>query len=1348
MFSVTSNDLRVCKTLLFIAVCLGVSGRLVSGAHDQSIIGWGIQRFGADMNEVHTAISCGADHCLALKTDGSIATWGDNEYRQAIVPEPNTGFIAVAGGFDHSYALKQDGSIVAWGCNGANALGQCTVPPPNSGFTAIAKSPGDFSLGLRSDGSIAAWGLNDLGQINVPAPNSDFVAIGAGTWHGLGVKTNGSIVAWGNNGDGQLNVPPLNTNFIAVDGGAWHSIGLKSTGAIVAWGANNYGQTSVPAPNSGFVAIASGGFHNLGLKADGSIIAWGLNDFGQTSVPLPNSGFIAISAGQNHSVGLKADGTLVVWGLNFLSQSNVPAPNADFTAVAGGMGGQFFLGLRADGSIAAWGYNGEGQTTVPAPNTSYTAIGAGEFHAIALKTNGTIRAWGGLNNLGQLDIPAPNADFTAIAAGFNHNLGLKSDGSIVAWGNNANGQIDVPEPNSDFTAVAAGGFHSLGLKSDGSIAGWGSNNWGAISVPFPNSDFVAISAGYRFSLGLKTDGSIVGWGRNLEGQLDVPFPNSDFAAVAAGADHSLGLKSDGSIVAWGYNFWGQTDVPAPNSGFVAIAGDSRLGLAIRTEPPDCDDNGIPDDCEFACGSPGGPCDLPGCGAGGDCNSNTIPDACDLADCAGDPACDDCNLNGVPDSCDIASVFSLDVNPVDGVPDECAKFISTCTSPDRDKWSCPENWAVLPPGTYPDDVASAAGVYVQLVAPADAFLDVDATIPGALIKKEAKLRVTQVGAGNLTFTPSAAASASTVAGPLTPPPKLKLGVAGTLQLANDRAVTLSANALGVAPGGVILKQPGAGATSATITAAHIVVEGATCESLVSGGEITFEDTMSLTSTGKLIVDGSLSVCPRTCSSALQLLGPLTPPPKLRIGGGAIGNVGGTLSMIGAADVIVDTAEPLLLGGDFDNQSLVPSLFDWTGGKLTLDGTSPQLFEVAGINLGSSEDGYFTDTDALFDECPHTNYSMGTLEIAAGANVTFVNTMVNTAAVGCAEALYVRDLIFQIGSTVAIDNCKVYYDTLTDNGIVPTLIGCGALLATAPPPEIIWDGDSVSSDRTTRSLRFRIQAPAVASGSPGQNAIKVTMIDLQNPVPANLPQFPPPDFSAYEAGGTCTDPAGCARWVGRPGTFYESQGPPLTGPYRAARLQCTPFYWDWIAETATDPIVVVGAEIVPSSEYSVQTYASTCKGVEGSCSNVSTAVTMYTRRSGDVDSEYNPPSATNQPNAIDVAQLVNKFKNAAGSPNHFRAQLQPNLPELNASINALDIVAVVDSVKGFAYAFSGPCPCPSTVTCGGSCTGCPGMCVKTCIGGDNDGEPCINSNHCPSGACAAAGTCRDNCGRCTP
>jgi len=364
----------------------------------------------------------------------------------------------------------------------------------------------------------------------------------------------------------------------------------------------------------------------------------------------------------------------------------------------------------------------------------------------------------------------------------------------------------------------------------------------------------------------------------------------------------------------------------------------------------------------------------------------------------------------------------------------------------------------------------------------------------------------------------------------------------------------------------------------------------------------------------------------------------------------------------------------------------------------------------------------------------------------------------------------------------------------------------------PPSASWNADALSPERTTRSLRFRLPPPASATATPGQFAIKVTMVDLQHPVPANLPTKPPKDFTTFDTrlngvcsggslpghhcdddgdcgGGTCSSLAactatgntaawsagedttpdaaggfqgGCARWVGRPGTFMESQGPPASGPFRAARLQCTPFYFDWVTETAGGTIAVVGAEIAPSSEYSVQAFGSSCKGAEDGCSDVSPAVTMFTRRFGDAASPWVPPNPSGQPNSIDVAQLVAKFKGATtASLVKAVTQLQPNLPELNADVGALDIVAAVDAVKELAYAISGPCPCPSQATCNalacatpGTCTGSalPGlgtgaMCVKTCTGGANGGEPCINNTHCDSGTCGA-GFCRDRCGRCSP
>jgi len=221
------------------------------------------------------------------------------------------------------------------------------------------------------------------------------------------------------------------------------------------------------------------------------------------------------------------------------------------------------------------------------------------------------------------------------------------------------------------------------------------------------------------------------------------------------------------------------------------------------------------------------------------------------------------------------------------------------------------------------------------------------------------------------------------------------------------------------------------------------------------------------------------------------------------------------------------------------------------------------------------------------------------------------------------------------------------------------------------------------------------------------------------------------------------------VGKPGTFYEAQGPPQALPYRASRLQCAPAYYDWKSEPG-GLVTVVGAEILPSSEYSVQTYASTCLGAEVGCPDVSAAVKMYTRRKGDLVATFQTPSpdTLTQANAIDVSQSVDAVKHILGAPTHVRAQMQANLPDLTNEVNVLDIVEVVDSLKRTAYSFFGPCPCPSTVTCGGSCTGCAGMCVRVCTSGDI-GQPCTKNLDCGAGGtCAATGTCRDKCGRCTP
>ncbi len=336
-------------------------------------------------------------------------------------------------------------------------------------------------------------------------------------------------------------------------------------------------------------------------------------------------------------------------------------------------------------------------------------------------------------------------------------------------------------------------------------------------------------------------------------------------------------------------------------------------------------------------------------------------------------------------------------------------------------------------------------------------------------------------------------------------------------------------------------------------------------------------------------------------------------------------------------------------------------------------------------------------------------------------------------------------------------------------------------------VVGDANSLPSNRflaMSVPIADPLQAPTELL------AIRVTLVDLQTPNPPNLPANPPTDFSAFES-ATCNaagESNSCTRWVGPPSTFLESQDTPGAGSFRAARLQCTPKYHNWGNEGV---FYVTGAEIVPSSVYRVDTFASVCTGIEETCQNLSCPIEMRTARWGDVADYFRPPSTTTQPDAIDIAQLVSKFGSLPGAIPKVRAQVQPNLPELTTDVGAIDIVLANDAFKGFAYPLSGPCICPSAVPCGviacGSASQCTtygsgATCVRTCVGAPNAGQICtgpkdcnicelgtfhglpcdpnltaglnpcnVAGGTCPfTGVCGAVsdnpGFCRDRCGRC--
>ena len=258
--------------------------------------------------------------------------------------------------------------------------------------------------------------------------------------------------------------------------------------------------------------------------------------------------------------------------------------------------------------------------------TSGAKISGGDTHTLAIKSDGTLWAWG-TNLYGQLgDGTTTNrsspvqigSGFTAIAAGSMHSFALKADGSLWRWGLNwtedlGNRVITTPtQIGSAYVAVATGYSHALALKSDGSLWAWGDNSYGQLGYGTSamqyspvqiGAGYMAIGAGPNQSFAIKFNGTLWAWGYNAEGQLgDGTTTNrsspvrigSGFSTIAIGkSTHQMALKSDGTLWAWGANSSGQlgdgttTDRTIPvqvsGSGYISAATYAGSSFAVKSD---------------------------------------------------------------------------------------------------------------------------------------------------------------------------------------------------------------------------------------------------------------------------------------------------------------------------------------------------------------------------------------------------------------------------------------------------------------------------------------------------------------------------------------------------------------------------------------------------------------------------------------------------------------------------------------------------------------------------------------------------------------------------------------------
>jgi len=410
-------------------------------------------------------------------------------------------------------------------------------------------------------------------------------------------------------------VSPIDS-FRVPSAGGNHTVILRTDGTLWAWGSNLWGQLG-DGTGGGF----SGG--NVAPEIQpaprGSVSAlWGqigggdggFSDANDRSTPFevkPGARWKYVSAGDIHTAAIGEDGTLWIWGANGHGQLGDGAAkfhyfDPDFPEYGG-----FYV------------FENSNTPSRLQPGTTWKSVSAGVVHTVAVRTDGTLWAWGSNWPGGQLGTGAvefryfdpgspeqggfyapidsctpvqiqPGTRWRSVSAGALHTMGIRDDGTLWAWGANSHGQLgdgttihrNTPvqiQPGTTWRYVSAGSVHTMGIRDDGTLWTWGCNEYGRLGVAVeytatpmqvqPGTTWIDVSATAEHTAAIQANGSLWTWGSNRYGRTGLGVTTgatlipaqvlrgSVWVSVSAGREYTVGIRTDGSLWAWGRNGQGQ-----------------------------------------------------------------------------------------------------------------------------------------------------------------------------------------------------------------------------------------------------------------------------------------------------------------------------------------------------------------------------------------------------------------------------------------------------------------------------------------------------------------------------------------------------------------------------------------------------------------------------------------------------------------------------------------------------------------------------------------------------------------------------------------------------------------------
>lgn len=428
-----------------------------------------------------------------INTSGQLGIGNTTSRSSPVQVTTNVVGVAVnSSGFSaYSMLLKDNGTIWSWGVASVGGLADGTwvsrSSPVQVGSLTTWAYPSDGIIKTTASGQNDLYIWGNVGYATGAGNFSSPVQIGSvnewktsanGNDFSLGIKTNGTLWSWGYNGFGQLGLGDLNirasptqigsaTNWSKISAGTNHAAAINEDGDLYVWGSNQGGKLGVGdttdrcAPiqvgSESYLDIACGGEHTASIRSNGTVWVWGAQQFGQFGVgdttsrssPVQTTSYtdaVQIDVGSYHTVFRRnSQAGLMFAGLSQSSQSGT--------------------------------YRSSNVTTMTEVLTSYTFshVSSGDNHLGGI-VGTSLYMWGtnsngalGNGSSGSHATPAQVAgNWLTVSAGKNNTFAVTTDNKIYATGNNGQGYLGLGDTTnrSSFTQIGSNTtWHALPSKS-------------------------------------------------------------------------------------------------------------------------------------------------------------------------------------------------------------------------------------------------------------------------------------------------------------------------------------------------------------------------------------------------------------------------------------------------------------------------------------------------------------------------------------------------------------------------------------------------------------------------------------------------------------------------------------------------------------------------------------------------------------------------------------------------------------------------------------------------------------------------------------------------------------------